>query len=116
MTNLEIIKYLSHNNPARLAEFLGDIYWDGRNYITSSRMGRTPKSWGYDEFKKWLKKDAKKCTLWYEDELEEWSQVINGSPTITACYDNLAVTFPVKDADHMWNNNNEYDYKENNNE
>lgn len=33
--------------------------------------------------------------------------------TITACYDNLTVTFPVKDPDHMWNNNNEYDYKEN---
>lgn len=113
MTNLEIIKYLSHNNPTRLAELLDDIYWDGRNYVTISRMGRLPKSWGYDEFKKWLKKDAKKCSLWYEDELEEWSQVINGSPTITAFYDNLTVTFPAKDPDHMWNNNNEYDYEEN---
>lgn len=34
--------------------------------------------------------------------------------TITAHYDNLTVTFPVKDPDHMWNNNNEYDYEVNN--
>lgn len=33
--------------------------------------------------------------------------------TVTATYDNLSVTFPVKDPNHMWNNNNEYDYKEN---
>lgn len=34
--------------------------------------------------------------------------------TITATYSNLTVTIPIKDPDHMWNNNNEYDYKENN--
>lgn len=34
--------------------------------------------------------------------------------TVTASYDNLTVTIPIKDsANHMWNNNNEYDYKEN---
>ena len=39
---------------------------------------------------------------------------IDTYPTVTATYDNLAVTIPIKDsADHMWNNNNEYDYKEN---
>lgn len=32
--------------------------------------------------------------------------------TIVATYDNLTVTIPIKDsADHMWNNNNEYDYE-----
>lgn len=36
--------------------------------------------------------------------------------TVTATYGNLTVTLPVKDSDHMWNNNNEYDYKENGNE
>lgn len=75
MTNLDVIKHLALNDPTRLAELLGDIYWDGRNYTTISRMGRLPKSWGYDEFKKWLKKDAK-CSLWYEDELKEWSEKI----------------------------------------
>lgn len=34
--------------------------------------------------------------------------------TVVATYDNLTVTIPIKNfADHMWNNNNEYDYKEN---
>jgi hypothetical protein len=33
--------------------------------------------------------------------------------TIVATYDNLTVTIPIKDsADHMWNKNNDYDYKE----
>jgi hypothetical protein len=36
----------------------------------------------------------------------------NTPTTITATYDNLSVTFPAKDPDHMWNNNNEYDYEE----
>lgn len=32
--------------------------------------------------------------------------------TVVATYDNLTVTIPIKDsADHMWNNNNEYDYE-----
>lgn len=47
------------------------------------------------------------------NELEEWSKAINSPITIEACYDNLVVTLPVGDLDHMWNNNNEYDYKEN---
>ncbi len=35
--------------------------------------------------------------------------------TVVATYDNLTVTIPIEDsADHMWNNNNEYDYKESN--
>ena len=34
--------------------------------------------------------------------------------TVTASYGNLTVTFPTKDADHMWNNNNEYDYQKEN--
>lgn len=34
------------------------------------------------------------------------------SETIVATYDNLTVTIPIKDsADHMWNNNNDYDYE-----
>jgi hypothetical protein len=31
--------------------------------------------------------------------------------TVVATYGNLTVTIPVKDPDHMWNNNNEYDYE-----
>ena len=32
--------------------------------------------------------------------------------TVVATYDNLTVTIPIKDsADHMWNNNNDYDYE-----
>lgn len=111
MTNLEIIKYLAINNPSRLAEFLDDICWTARLHDKFSAMENHPTK-EFDDFEKWLNNDAKKSSVWYKDELKEWSKITDSTSTITATYDNLTVTLPIKDsADHMWNNNNEYDYE-----
>ena len=114
MTNLDIIKYLAHNNPTRLAELLDDIYctaWNCGAYAsnTSGRISQCE----IDDFGEWINKEVN-TNFFFDHELEEWSKAINSTPTITAFYDGLSVTMPIKDsADHMWNNNNEYDYKEN---
>jgi hypothetical protein len=111
MTNLEIIKYLATNNPTRLAELLDDICWFARSHDKFLAMGeRSTKE--IDDFEEWLNEDASKRNYYYDDELEEWSKVVDSTPTITAFYDGLSVTFPIKDSiDYMWNNNNEYDYE-----
>ena len=75
MTNLEIIKYLATNNPTRLAALLNDIYWAGRLYHHTSAMGQNPTK-EFDDFEKWLNNDAKKSSVWYKDELKEWSKDI----------------------------------------
>jgi hypothetical protein len=106
MTNLEIIKYLATNNPTRLAELLKDIYFSGFTSGIWEKLEDVP------DFKDRICADPTGCALYDNEELEEWSKVINSPPTITAYYDGLSVTFPVKDPDHMWNNNNEYDYEE----
>ena len=76
MTNLEIIKYLANNNPTRLAELLEDIYccaWnDGANF-DNNHFHPTFE----DEMDKWLYDDASKLGLYFEDELEEWTKIIN---------------------------------------
>lgn len=122
MTNLEIIKYLATNNPTRLAEFLDDIWccaWNSGSsvqYLTlKGDTAKVEKRLDSElEFSEsgWLNQEAEEY-FFYGHELEEWSKAINSTPTITAFYDGLSVTFPVKDPDYMWNNNNEYDYKEN---
>ena len=125
MTNLDIIKYLALNNPTRLAELLDDIYCRAWNcgssvqyYLCIGEASRAEKIIDSElEFSEsgWLNQEAEEY-FFYGHELEEWSKAINSTPTITACYDGLSVTFPVKDPDYMWNNNNEYDYKEHNHE
>ena len=108
MTNLDIIKYLASNNPARLAELLKTIYFSGFTSGLWEKLEDAP------DFTDWICADPTKCLLYDDYELKEWSKAINSPPTITAHYNNLTVTIPIKDsADHMWNNNNEYDYKEN---
>ena len=117
MTNLDIIKYLATNNPYRLAELLDDIYcsaWNCGSYAGST--GKIMEECEIDDFYEWINQEASKSELYHVLELEGWSKVINSPPTITAFYDNLTVTLPVGNPDHMWNNNNEYDYKENNND
>lgn len=109
MTNLEIIKYLATNNPSRLPEFLNDIYWAGRLYHHTCAMGRNPTN-EFDDFKKWLSDDAKKSSVWYKDELKEWSKAIK-SPSIEITYpDNLVIELPWegKDLNHMWNTDNNF--------
>lgn len=118
MTNLEIIKYLANNNPTRLAEFLDDVYclaWNCGAYaqrnIDEDKYSSLEMEFSEE---KWLEQEAN-TDFFFDNELEEWSKVINSIPTITAFYDGLSVTIPIKDsADHMWNNNNEYDYEVNN--
>lgn len=109
MTNLEIIKYLTLNNPSRLAEFLNDIYWAGRLYHHAYAMGQSPTK-EFDDFEKWLNDDAKKSSVWYKDEFKEWSKAIN-NPSIEITYpDNLVIEIPYegKDPNHMWNTDNNF--------
>jgi hypothetical protein len=116
MTNLDIIKYLALNNPSRLAELLDDIYcnaWNCGSYAGSSG-GKILEECEMEFTESgWLNQDAD-TGFFLDCELKEWSKAINPTPTIEATYGNLTVTLPVKDPDHMWNNNNEYDYKETN--
>lgn len=114
MTNLEIIKYLATNNPARLAELLDDIYclaWNCGAYAQRNidENKYSPMEMEFSE-SKWLEQETN-TNFFFDNELEEWSKAINSPPTITAFYDGLSATFPVKDSGHMWNNNNEYDYE-----
>ena len=112
MTNLEIIKYLATNNPTRLAELLDDIYcnaWNCGSYAGSNGEGKILESCEIDDFGEWINQEAS-ADFFFDREIEEWAKVINPAQTITAFYDGLSVTIPVKDADYMWNNNNEYDY------
>ena len=106
MTNLEIIKYLANNNPTRLAELLDDIYciaWNCGSYAGSSGEGKLLEECEIDDFDEWIREDASKSGLYYDEELKEWSKTINSPPTITAFYDGLSVTLPVDDPDHLWN-------------
>ena len=112
MTNLDIIKYLSINNPTRLAELLEDIYCNAWNCGScAASTGKVMEECEIDDFNEWLNEDAEKCGYYYDHELEQWSKAINPTLTIEATYDNLTVTIPVGDPDHMWNKNNDYDYK-----
>lgn len=108
MTNLEVIKYLATNNPARLAELLEDVYCTAWNDGANDKFGDES---AIPNFDKWIYEDAAKSGFHYSYELEQWSKAINPTPTIEATYDNLTVTIPVGDPDHMWNKNNDYDYK-----
>lgn len=100
MTNLEIIKYLATNNPARLAELLEDIYCTAWNDGANDKFGDES---AIPNFDKWIYEDAAKSGFHYHYELEQWSKAINPIPTIEATYDNLTVTIPVDDPDHLWN-------------
>lgn len=110
MTNLEIIKYLATNSPSRLAELFDNIYCCAWNDGVSDKFGGES---SIPSFEKWLYEDGARCGMYYDYELEQWSKATNSPPPIAATYGNLTVTFPAGDPDHMWNNNNEYDYKEN---
>jgi len=73
MTNLEIIKYLTLNNPTRLAELLDDLYcnaWNCGSYAASSKGNKFLEECEIDDFEEWLKQDASKSGFYYEEELE----------------------------------------------
>ena len=78
MTNLDIIKYLALNNPIRLAELLDDIYcnaWNCGSYAASTDGGYLEEC-EIDDFNEWIHQDASKSGFYYDEELEEWSKLI----------------------------------------
>ena len=83
MTNLEIIKYLASNKPARLSELLEDIYCCAWNDGANDRFGdESP----IPSFDKWLCEDPAKCGMYYHHELEKWDKAINPTSTLVAFY------------------------------
>jgi hypothetical protein len=111
MTNLEIIKYLTTNNPPRLAELLDDIYcsaWNCGSYAATSD-GNVFSEHEIDDFGEWINQEAN-TNFFFDHELEEWSKAIN-KPTIEIEYpDNLIIELPLegKDPNHMWNTDNNF--------
>ena len=78
MTNLEIIKYLAYENPARLAELLDDIYCNAWNCGScAASTGKIMEECEIDDFNEWLYEDASKRGYYYDDELKEWYKAIN---------------------------------------
>lgn len=56
-----------------------------------------------------------RCKKCYAHKFVPCTIDLHTSPTITASYAGLSATIPIKEsADHMWNNNNEYDYQKEN--
>ena len=111
MTNLDIIKYLSTNNPTRLAELLDDIYctaWNCGSYAGSNGEGKLLEECEIDDFDEWIHEDASKRGFYYDEELDKWSKTIK-NPLIEIVYpDNLVIELPWegKDPNHMWNTDN----------
>lgn len=85
MTNLEIIKYLATNNPARLSEFLDDVWCIAWNRGASvqhllhigDELGAEKVIDSDVEFSesKWLEKEAN-TDFFLDRELEQWSKEI----------------------------------------
>lgn len=104
MTNLDIIKYLSHNNPARLASFLNKICYDAWDF------GRIHRTRPITDWNEWLQADSKTAWDFNSEELEKWSNAIK-NPSIEITYpENLIIKLPFegKDPNHMWNTDNNF--------
>lgn len=89
MTNLEIIKHLAANNPARLAVFLDDIYCNAWNcgayaqrYIEEDKISELEMEFSES---KWLEQEAN-TDFFFAEELEEWPKAISPISTIEAFY------------------------------
>ena len=80
MTNLDIIKYLATNNPERLADFLNEICYDAWD---SGRLHQTRPITDWDE---WLQTDPLVTWEFNHEEIKEWSEAINPTPTIEVFY------------------------------
>lgn len=110
MTNLEIIKYLSTNNPTRLAELLDDIYCNAWNCGScAGSTGKIMEECEIDDFGDWINQEVN-TNFFFDDELAEWSKAIN-NPSIEITYpDNLVIQIPYegKDPNHMWNTDNSF--------
>lgn len=78
MTNLDIIKYLSVNNPTRLAELFDDIYctaWNCGSYVASNK-GDFLEECEIDDFNEWINQEASESGFYFDHELEKWSKFI----------------------------------------
>ena len=83
MTNLDIIKYLATNNPARLAELLDDIYCNAWNCGScAASTGKIMEECEVDDFNEWLNEDASKRGYYYDHELDKWHEAIHPTYTI----------------------------------
>lgn len=79
MTNLDIIKHLALNNPTRLAELLDDLWctaWNCGSYAASNKGEKFLEECEIDDFDEWINQDASKSGFYYDEELEEWSGLI----------------------------------------
>lgn len=77
MTNLEIIKYLAHNNPARLAELIDDIYCTGWNcgaYAAINDSGIFSDH-EIDDFYEWINQEAS-GGFFIDYEIAEWAKIV----------------------------------------
>lgn len=85
MTNLDIIKYLAHYNPARLAEFLDDIYccaWNCGSYAGSNGEGKILEECEMEfSESEWLEQEAN-TNFFFDHELEAWSEDIEDKSKI----------------------------------
>lgn len=75
MTNLDLIKYLANNNPARLAELLDDIYcfaWNNGAYASGNSCLSENE---IDDFDEWLDQDISETGFYTNKELEGWSKL-----------------------------------------
>lgn len=110
MTNLEIIKHLATNNPARLAELLDDIYCSAWNCGScAGSTGKIMEECEIDDFDEWINQEAN-TNFFFDHELKRWSRAIN-NPSIEITYpDNLVIQLPYegKDPNHMWNTDNSF--------
>lgn len=77
MTNLKIIKYLTVNNPDRLANLLTDLYciaWNCGAYVSSNEQGNLLEECEIGDFNVWLYQNASESGLYFDDELAKWSK------------------------------------------
>lgn len=79
MTNLDVIKYLSVNNPSRLADLLDEIYciaWNNGSYASSNGEGKILEECEIDDFEEWIKQDAAESGFFLDREIEDWKSLI----------------------------------------
>ena len=80
MTNLDIIKYLANNKPARLAELLDDIYcnaWNCGSYAGSTGGKILEECEMEFSESEWLDQEAS-TDFFLDCELKEWSKALRG--------------------------------------
>lgn len=108
MTNLEIIKHIANTDPARLAEFLTDIYcnaWNCGSFAAST--GKDLANCEIADFNQWIYQDAAESGYYYDTELEKWSKEIKKVPHIKMYIDgHPSLELELKDGKYVFTNHN----------